>query len=134
MCIISAVSDGYHKDFFDKHPWIPVQPQPFTPNPVGPIKIEKPMVVMPDLNRVTRQEFDELKKEIEELRLLLLAAKRYDEQTGQPNCAMEEKVEFILRMGELLGVDMTQVFGSKTTSPAMPEGPQNEIRKSLIDI
>jgi hypothetical protein len=59
---------------------------------------------------VHRSEFNALKKEMEELKLLLIAAKRYDEQTGQPHCEHEEKVALIKRISELVGVEMKDVL------------------------
>lgn len=60
----------------------------------------------------TRAEFDALKKEMEELKQLLLAAKKYDEATGQPDCEMEDKVKIIKDLAKMVGVDFEQVFSN----------------------
>lgn len=60
---------------------------------------------------ISREEFEELRKEMEELKQLLLAAKAFDEATGQPDCEMDEKVELIRRVAELVGIDVDEVFG-----------------------
>jgi hypothetical protein len=62
---------------------------------------------------VTKEEFDALRREMEELKELLLAAKRFDEATGQPDCEMDEKIELIRRVAEVVGVDVDEVFGSQ---------------------
>lgn len=41
----------------------------------------------------SREEFETLKREVQELKKVLVAAKEYDDATGQPDCEMEEKVE-----------------------------------------
>jgi len=55
---------------------------------------------------VTRFEFDALKEEVESLKKLLQAAKIYDEETGQPNCEIEEKMQMIKEYAESLGVEL----------------------------
>ena len=65
---------------------------------------------MPAPGPVSREEFDALKKEMEELKKLLKAAKEYDEKTGQPDCHMDEKVELIKKIAELVGVDLKGIF------------------------
>lgn len=47
---------------------------------------------------------------MEELKLLLKAAKRYDEQVGEPDCEADEKVAIIKALAEQLGVDVDEVF------------------------
>jgi hypothetical protein len=59
---------------------------------------------------VSRQEFDALKAEVESLKKLLRAAKIYDEETGQPDCEMDDKVALIKKIAEFVGVDMKDVF------------------------
>lgn len=46
---------------------------------------------------VTREEFEALKKEMEEIKELLKAAKKFDEKTGQPDCEMDDKIDFMRR-------------------------------------
>ena len=90
MCVVSNVTDYWRQ-----------QPQiePFTTGDIHDL-----------LGRVTRAEFDSLKKQVEELRELIIAAKKFDESTGQPNCEMAEKVELVKKFAEALGVDMSGVF------------------------
>lgn len=59
---------------------------------------------------VSREEFDNLKKEIEELRLLLLRAKKYDEDNNEPNCEKDEKTLLLRKIAEKVGVDLSEVF------------------------
>lgn len=58
----------------------------------------------------SREEFDRLKKEVEELKLLLKAAQKFDEATGQPHCEQDEKIAFIKKIAEFVGVDLKDVF------------------------
>lgn len=59
---------------------------------------------------VSKGEFDALKADVEELKLLLKAAKRYDEATGQPDCETEDKVGLLRRLAKLVGVDLEDVL------------------------
>lgn len=83
MCVVSAVGDNWKDSFPNRWPTYP---------------------------DVTREEFDALKKEVKELKELLLAAKKFDEATGQPNCEMDEKIDLIKKVAKELGIDMTGVF------------------------
>lgn len=106
MCAVSYVGDYWRDKLPERHPWV-TPTYPYTPpganpggggitlNPTGP----------------SQAEFDALKKEVEELKKLLLAAKKFDEETGQPDCHMDEKVDLIKKIAKLVGVDMKDVFG-----------------------
>ena len=98
MCVASAISN----DWINRNPnWVLPNPIPMAPYPVHVIT-----------DGPTRAEFDALKKDMEELKKLLLAAKQYDESTGQPDCEMEDKVELITKIAKMVGVDMEQVFNT----------------------
>lgn len=97
MCVVSSLGDEWNRTIPDRYP------QVFPTTGTGPIVF--------DPNAVTREEFDALRKEMEELKILLLAAKRFDEATGQPDCEMDEKVDLIKRVAEIVGVDLEEVFG-----------------------
>jgi hypothetical protein len=125
------MGDQYRDDFPKRWPNIPLQPfTPLspsqTPHAFEPIQDELKTCNVCGLKReafvhaafepepplpVSRDEFNALKKEVEELKILLLAAKRFDEETGQKNCEVEEKVAFIRQLAEFVGVDVDDVFG-----------------------
>lgn len=91
MCMVSNVGDQWNETFPNKWPYL---------NP--------PPVTFP--LDVSREEFNALKREVEELKKLLKAAKEYDEKTNQPDCEMEEKIKLIKQVAELVGVDLSEVF------------------------
>ena len=97
MCAVSNIGTGWSRDIPERYPWVnPVPPIPPNQIPQG----------------VTRQEFKELYKEVQELKLLLQAAKKFDEATGQKDCEMDEKVALIKQIAKLVGVDLGDVFES----------------------
>lgn len=98
MCVVSAVGDDWGRSFPDRYPNF----YPSTGTGTSG-------VIVP--GEVPREEFDALRKEVEELKILLLAAKRFDEATGQADCEMDEKIELIRRVAEVVGVDVDEVFG-----------------------
>lgn len=98
MCVVSNIGDQYGRGFPDRWPNVYPTPQPNTD------KIEL------NISGITREEFDALKAEVEELRKLLEAAKQFDAATGQPDCEMDEKVLLIKQLAELVGVDLGDVF------------------------
>lgn len=105
MCVVSMIMDDYRDRW--KRPWelpLPTSIPPVQPYPSGGLK---PFT----LPEISREEFNELKAEIEALKELIKAAKKYDEATGQPDCEMDEKVAMIKSLAKALGVDMEDVFG-----------------------
>lgn len=63
----------------------------------------KPLEPLP---LVTREELDEIKKQLEEFKELLKQAKIYDERTGQPDCSdKKEIVDFLRKLADKLEVE-----------------------------
>lgn len=104
MCVVSMIGDHYA----DK--W---RPKPWFPDPIG-WPIDEPYrpnkTVVPTIN-VSREEFDALRKEVEEMKELLKRAKKYDEDNGEPDCEIDEKMELLRRVAEAVGVDLSDVVG-----------------------
>lgn len=95
MCMVSFVGDTY------RDRWFPATPNtPFIPTPVAPL-----------FPSPTREEFDALKREVEEMKTVLAWAKRYDAEHGQPDCEMDEKIALLRKMAEFVGVDLEDVLG-----------------------
>lgn len=85
MCVVSMVMDHYNdkwRDYTFTGTWPPI---------VSP----------------TKQEFDALKKEVEDLKALLARAKKYDADNNEPDCEMEEKIALIRKVAELVGVELS---------------------------
>jgi hypothetical protein len=103
MCVVSNIGDQWRDAFPERYPWYP----PYTPLPGIPNPYAPPVIIIPG---PTKEEFDALKKEVEALKELLKAAKKFDEETGQKNCEMDEKIDFIKKIAEFVGVDINEVF------------------------
>lgn len=108
MCAVSAVGDNFQIGFPGRHPWY----NPHAPY-VNPGSVGDGAQIGGLFNNPTRAEFEALKKEIEELKILLQAAKKYDEATGQPHCEQDDKVAFLKKVAEWVGVDLNEVFDAK---------------------
>lgn len=65
---------------------------------------------------VSRYEFEELKKEVLEMKELLKRAKLYDEENGEPDCEIDEKMKFLRKVSESVGIDLDDVLGEKNAS------------------
>jgi len=87
MCVVSNIGNGFKQDWPTQWPHV---------DPLKPIEPQ-----------VSREEFNQLKRQMEELKELLKAAKKYDEATGQPDCEQGDKVELILKLAEQLGVEIS---------------------------
>lgn len=98
--MVSNIGDFGTRTIPQTYPWVQPYLSPNTLGSQGPLGQGQ---YIPD---VSRDEFDKLKKELELLKEVLVKAKIYDEQTGQPDCEMEEKVKLLKRLGELVGVDL----------------------------
>src|SRR5262245_24392456 len=99
MCMVSNIGDGWADKFQEKWPQ-------FNPPPPSPF------IVQPG---VSQADFDALRKEVQELKELLKAAKKFDAATGQPDCEMAEKVKLIKAIAKLVGVDLGDVFEKEQT-------------------
>lgn len=89
MCSVSAVGDIYSRQLPQIHQFING----------------------PGLTAPTRAEFEALKKDVEEMKRLLKRAKKYDDETGQPDCEMEDKVALLKKVAEMVGVDLSEIWG-----------------------
>lgn len=96
MCTVSMIGDHYREHFPQQYPWI----QTTGTN----INLS---------NAPTREEFEALRRAVEDMKSLLIRAKIYDEENGEPDCEMEEKVEMLKRIAEMVGVDLYEVFGEE---------------------
>ena len=100
MCVVSMIGDQWGHKYTD-----PRERPGFVPNPYPGI-INR----MANSQTVTKEEFDKLRADVEELKQLLKAAKAYDERTNQKDCEVEEKVELLRRVAKLVGVDLSEVL------------------------
>lgn len=66
---------------------------------------------------VSREEFDRLRADVEEMKKLLLRAKDYDRRSGQPDCEMADKVALLKKVAEFVGVDLLDIFATDEKSP-----------------
>jgi hypothetical protein len=61
-------------------------------------------------SQVSKEDFDALKKDVEEMKKLLERALDYDKRNNEPNCEMEEKVALLKKVAELVGVSLEDIF------------------------
>lgn len=95
MCVVSMIEDHYGEKWNED--WFKNFIKPDTPN----------IIISPT---VTREEFDALKKEVEEMKALLKRAKIYDEQNNEPDCEVEEKMALLRKVAQAVGIDLDEVF------------------------
>jgi len=92
MCVVSMVMDHYNERWPKEYPWI-----------------QQPTVTY-CYSDVTRAEFEALKKEVENLKELLVKATEYDRRNNEPNCEIEEKVAAVKKIAELVGVSLDDIL------------------------
>lgn len=116
MCVVSMIGDHYRDRLPVTHPWV----VPMTPTPVRPNGW--PWVDEPQDNKTrtvthpTREEFEALKRDVEEMKELLKRAKDYDARNNEPDCEVEDKMVLLRKIAELVGVDIDDVIGKPTTT------------------
>lgn len=117
MCVVSMIGDHFNekwnpwKDYIkEQRQWPPIHPFN-NPQPLQPSTTDVVITTFP--NAVTQEQFDELKKEVEELKLLLARAKKYDENNNEPNCEIEDKMIFLKKVAALVGIDLDAVLQKK---------------------
>ena len=105
MCVVSFIGGHFEDKFKPKFPDIPPYTWTTTTTPI--------------FANITREEFESLKKEVEDMKALLIKAKIYDEQNNEPNCEMESKVAFLKEVAKFVGIDLEDVF--KSTKNELPK-------------
>ncbi len=106
MCVVSNIGDQWSDHFKQQWPQIIPANPPY--QPMSPIKIDYTASQVQPM--VTRHEFEQLKKEVAEMKQLLINAKMIDEANGEPDCEMEEKVELLKKIAKLVGIDLSEVW------------------------
>ncbi len=86
MCTMSMIADHYRDKFERDRVWWP----------------EPEILTIP----VSRAEFDELRRSVEDMKILLQKAKVYDEENDQPECENADKIAVLKKLAELVGVDL----------------------------
>jgi hypothetical protein len=128
MCVVSMVGRHYEEKWVPRD-WFPEQPRPgrFPPiEPVQPAKpdFEKMIQAIQNMKQVSRQEFEALKQEVEELKLLLQRAIEYDEKNNEPHCENEAKMELLRAVAKAVGIDLDEVIGAAKAAKPGPRKPQ----------
>ncbi len=94
MCVVSMVGDHYNDKWEPYRKYIQTGIFPtYTPP------------------QVSKEEFDSLKKEVENMKELLKRAKIYDEKNNEPDCEIEDKMEFLRKVAKLVDIDLDDVIG-----------------------
>jgi len=99
MCVVSMIGDHYRDKFTNPQQWPGIQPY-----------VNPSQRVFESPDPVSRREFEALKLEVAEMKLLLARAREYDQRNGEPACEMEEKVAILRRAAELVGVGLGDVL------------------------
>ena len=103
MCVVSMVID-HSRDKWQEKDWINLPRWPVTtPGVPMPSLPPQPSLLNPLL---TKQEFDEFKKDFEDFKKLVLRALKYDEMNNEPHCEMDFKAELVRRVAQELGVSI----------------------------
>ena len=110
MCVVSMVGDHYNDkwrlpDYWREH-------YPSLPGPT--ISPKQPEQQIPlDFDKVSRVEFEALKREVQEMKALLERAVEYDKRNNEPHCEVEDKVALLKKVAEMVGVDLKDVFSNE---------------------
>lgn len=101
MCTVSMVGDHYNELWPKKYP------------EVFPSSPAVSSATWPYLNGISREEFDALKRDVEEMKLLLKRAVKYDEDNNEPHCEIEEKMDLLRKIAAAVGIDLDDVIGKR---------------------
>lgn len=100
MCVVSMIGDHYG-DKWGKR-WPEIAPGYVPRAPIWPLPADRTVEAHP----VSREEFDQLKKDVAEMVALLKRAKKYDKDKGEPDCEIADKMAFLRKIAKLVGVDL----------------------------
>lgn len=103
MCVVSMITDHYR----DK--WKPLCQDTGWASTIDVAPYIRPNKTVP-FTPAEKSELDALRKEVEEMKALLKKAKVYDKRTGQADCEMDDKVAFVKKVAEAVGVSLEDMF------------------------
>jgi len=118
MCVVSMVMDHYderwrkqYPTFYPSYPNITFPPvtTPIVPRVEGPLP--QPTIIKEE-PVITREEFNQLKKEIQDLKELLQRAQNYDKIHNEPDCHNDEKIATIKKFIEMVGLNAEDILGN----------------------
>lgn len=95
MCAVSNVGDHYSTRF-----------QPY----MGQVQQQGAGGMSTLFENIPRHEFEQLRKEVLEMKDLLIKAKEIDEKTKQPNCEQEDKVKILKEIAKIFAISLDEVF------------------------
>lgn len=91
MCVVSMVGDHFNQQ------WAPYTQQ------VG-------LAGGSLIEFLPKHEFEALRREVMQMKELLIKAKLYDEQNNEPKCEKEEKIETLKKMAKLFDISLEEIF------------------------
>lgn len=62
---------------------------------------------------VSQFQFEQLRKEVLDMKELLKRALDYDKRNSEPHCEQEDKIKFLRQVAESVGVSLDDLFGKK---------------------
>jgi len=124
MCVTSMIGDHYGQKWpqqYPSQPWTPPV-SPFYPQPTEDSKVRISRE-LDEMHKVQKdREFQELKKDVQEMKELLKKAKAYDIDNGEPECELEEKYELIRKVAKYVEVEIEDVIGAGKMKAGDPLG------------
>lgn len=121
MCVVSMTGDFWRKRWDDPR-YYPKRPMFPTPMPWEVVPPTTPTMPTPDYDwndiikpvvPISKEEFDQLKRDVELMKELLKESKAYDERNNEPHCEIEDKMEFLRQVAKLVGISLDDVIGGK---------------------
>ncbi len=88
MCAVSMIGEHYSDKY--RQQWPEIYQPGWAPTFTGP----------------TREEFDKLRADVDEMLVLLRRAKLYDAANHEPDCETDEKMAVLRKVAKLVGVDL----------------------------
>lgn len=118
MCVVSAIGDGFR----DKWPYNPspgIWPPAIDPNDSTFPPPTKEKMVFINSAPMTKEEWEQLKKEVQELRIILEQAKKFDDKHNEPHCHVDEKVELIKHFAKIFNISFDGIFDREPLKESM---------------
>ena len=106
MCAVSMIGDHFGQQIPQQYPWT----QPGSGGAGGTSG-----TIIYQQTGPSQADFDALKRDILQMKELLKKAKIYDEQTGQKDCEMEDKIKALRDIAVLVGISLDDIFTRKVS-------------------
>lgn len=118
MCVVSMIAKHYEDEFGKK----PIRPWEVAPSATywPPLTYPKHPQYSTDENLKLKEQIEELRRQVSEMKQFLKEAIEYDKLYKQPGCENDLKIAFLKKVAKSVGMTLEDIFPAEVVKPTPP--------------